>query len=60
MTKEKKLPEKEKLIWMYQKMYEIRCFEEKLFYLFLHENIPGTMHQYIGQEAVAVGGVCLS
>ncbi|MCK4815910.1 thiamine pyrophosphate-dependent dehydrogenase E1 component subunit alpha [bacterium] len=57
MIKEKILPEKAELIWMYQKMYEIRCFEEKLFYLFLHDNVPGTMHQYIGEEAVAVG-VC--
>lgn len=57
MICEDMLPGKGKLVWMYHKMYEIRCFEEKLFYLFLHDDIPGTMHQYIGQEAVAVG-VC--
>ncbi|MFH0797587.1 MAG: thiamine pyrophosphate-dependent dehydrogenase E1 component subunit alpha [Candidatus Omnitrophota bacterium] len=57
MTNKTILPEKEKLVWMYRKMYEIRCFEEKLYYLFLTENLPGTMHQYIGEEAVAVG-VC--
>jgi len=46
---------KEKKLRLYRKMYEIRAFEEKLYYLFLHENVPGTMHQYNGQEAVAVG-----
>lgn len=51
------LPEKNKLIQMYQKMYEIRRFEDKLYQLFLTETMPGTMHQYNGQEAIAVG-VC--
>lgn len=42
---------------LYKRMLAIRRFEEKLFQLFLTRAMPGTMHQYIGQEAVAVG-VC--
>jgi TPP-dependent pyruvate/acetoin dehydrogenase alpha subunit len=38
-------------------MVQIRRFEEELFRLFLKRPMPGSMHQYIGQEAVAVG-VC--
>jgi TPP-dependent pyruvate/acetoin dehydrogenase alpha subunit len=38
-------------------MVQIRKFEEELFRLFLNRPMPGSMHQYIGQEAVAVG-VC--
>ena len=55
MTKAKiKIP-KEKKLHMLRQMYKIRAFEEKLYYLFLYDNVPGTMHQYNGQEAVAVG-----
>ena len=42
---------------MYKDMLSIRKFEEMLFYLFSTRKMPGTMHQYDGQEAVAVG-VC--
>jgi len=42
---------------MYEDMFCIRKFEEMLFYLFSTRKMPGTMHQYDGQEAVAVG-VC--
>jgi len=42
---------------MYHKMVLIRTFEDKLYFLFLNTIMPGTMHQYNGQEAVAVG-VC--
>jgi pyruvate dehydrogenase E1 component alpha subunit len=48
---------REKLIEMYRKMLEIRHFEEKVYYLFSQGYIPGTIHLYTGQEAVAVG-VC--
>lgn len=48
---------KGKLVRMYRKMREIREFEEKLYYLFLTGSMPGTIHQYTGQEAIAVG-VC--
>ncbi|MBU7011027.1 MAG: thiamine pyrophosphate-dependent dehydrogenase E1 component subunit alpha [Theionarchaea archaeon] len=44
-------------IEMYRKMLEIRKFEEKVYDLFTQNLIPGTMHLYIGEEAVAVG-VC--
>ncbi|MBU7024006.1 MAG: pyruvate dehydrogenase (acetyl-transferring) E1 component subunit alpha [Theionarchaea archaeon] len=44
-------------IEMYKKMLEIRKFEEKVYDLFTQNLIPGTMHLYMGEEAVAVG-VC--
>ncbi len=46
-----------KAIGMYNKMLEIRQFEEKIRFLFLEGKMPGTIHQYIGMEACAVG-VC--
>ncbi len=42
---------------LYEKMVLIRKFEEKLYELFLTRPMPGTMHQYDGEEAVAAG-VC--
>jgi len=48
---------KEKLVEMYKKMFEIRCFEEKVFELYAQNLVPGTIHLYAGEEAVAVG-VC--
>ena len=42
---------------MYKNMVLIRKFEEKLFFLFSTRSMPGSMHQYNGQEAVACG-VC--
>jgi pyruvate dehydrogenase E1 component alpha subunit len=42
---------------MYRRMLEIREFEEQIRFLFLEGKMPGTVHQYIGQEACAVG-VC--
>jgi TPP-dependent pyruvate/acetoin dehydrogenase alpha subunit len=36
-------------------MLLIRRFEETVYYLFLEGEIPGTLHQYQGQEAVAAG-----
>jgi len=47
--------EKEKLIDMYRTMVRIRCFEERAIKEFAAGNIPGSVHSYIGQEAVAVG-----
>ncbi|MCK5563385.1 pyruvate dehydrogenase (acetyl-transferring) E1 component subunit alpha [Candidatus Bathyarchaeota archaeon] len=38
-------------------MLEIRCFEEKVYDLYGQNLVPGTIHLYAGQEAVAVG-VC--
>jgi TPP-dependent pyruvate/acetoin dehydrogenase alpha subunit len=42
---------------LYRRMLLIRRFEERVYRLFLEGEIPGTLHQYQGQEAVAVG-VC--
>jgi pyruvate dehydrogenase E1 component alpha subunit len=50
-------PPEEKLIEMYRKMLEIRLFEEKVFELYGQNLVPGTIHLYAGEEAVAVG-VC--
>lgn len=49
------MPEKEKAIGMYKKMYQIRQYEETIYYLFLEGIMPGTIHQSHGQEACAVG-----
>jgi len=42
---------------MFSKMLEIRFFEEKVFELYGQNLVPGTIHLYAGEEAVAVG-VC--
>jgi len=47
----------EKMIELYKNMVTIRRFEEKVSELFAKGAIPGFVHLYIGQEAVAVG-VC--
>jgi len=44
---------------MYHDMLRIRSFEKRVYKLFLQGAIPGTVHLYAGQEAVAVG-VCVS
>jgi pyruvate dehydrogenase E1 component alpha subunit len=51
------LPEQQTMIEMYRRMVRIRQFEEKAYYLFVQGILPGTVHLYAGQEAVAVG-VC--
>ncbi|WEG10759.1 thiamine pyrophosphate-dependent dehydrogenase E1 component subunit alpha [Pullulanibacillus sp. KACC 23026] len=48
---------KGKAQWMYQKMLEIRHFEDKVHELFAKGILPGFVHLYAGEEAVAVG-VC--
>jgi len=48
---------RDQLLKMYQLMVTIRRFEDRLYQLFLQGLVPGTLHQYQGQEAVAVG-VC--
>ena len=42
---------------LYRRMQLIRRFEERVYLVYLQGEIPGTLHQYQGQEAVAVG-VC--
>lgn len=48
-------PAREKALGMYRKMYEIRKYEESIYYLFLEGIMPGTIHQSTGEEACAVG-----
>jgi TPP-dependent pyruvate/acetoin dehydrogenase alpha subunit len=45
------------LLAMYRMMVRIRRFEDTLYNLFLQGLVPGTLHQYQGQEAAAAG-VC--
>ena len=47
----------DKQIDLYKKMIEIRLFEEKIQDLYARGLVPGSVHLYIGQEAVAAG-VC--
>ncbi|MDI6600604.1 MAG: thiamine pyrophosphate-dependent dehydrogenase E1 component subunit alpha [Thermoanaerobacteraceae bacterium] len=47
--------DKELLIKMYMNMVKIRRFEEKANELFLNGEIPGFVHLYIGEEAIATG-----
>jgi TPP-dependent pyruvate/acetoin dehydrogenase alpha subunit len=49
--------EKGKLIDMYRTMLQIRRFEESVAREFAAGNIPGSVHTYIGEEAVAVGAM---
>jgi pyruvate dehydrogenase E1 component alpha subunit len=48
---------KQKAKWMYEKMCEIRQFEDKVHEIFQTGVLPGFVHLYAGQEAVAAG-VC--
>ena len=48
-------PGKEKLIEMYRTMVRIRAFEERVSKEFAAGNIPGFVHVYIGEEAIATG-----
>ena len=47
----------ELLLGLYERMLDIREFEEGVKFLFLEGSMPGTIHQCQGQEATAVG-VC--
>ncbi|WLR51647.1 thiamine pyrophosphate-dependent dehydrogenase E1 component subunit alpha [Bacillus tianshenii] len=47
----------EKAKWMYEKMCEIRRFEDKVHEKFSTGILPGFVHLYAGEEAIAVG-VC--
>jgi pyruvate dehydrogenase E1 component alpha subunit len=51
-----KIPE-EKLKFMYEQMVRIRFFEEQVKDLFAAGEMPGFVHLYLGQEAIA-SGVC--
>lgn len=47
--------EKEQAHWIYKTMNEIRSFEEKVHKIFSDGRIPGFVHLYVGEEAVATG-----
>ncbi len=49
--------EREALLGLYTTMVRIRRFEERVASEFYAGNIPGFVHSYIGQEAIATG-VC--
>ena len=49
--------DKQFLLSLYKRMALIRQFEERVKFLFLEGVMPGTIHQYNGQEGIAVG-VC--
>jgi pyruvate dehydrogenase E1 component alpha subunit len=51
------MPDNSLLLDMYRQMLTIRFFEEKVFELYGQNLVPGTIHLYAGEEAVAVG-VC--
>lgn len=48
---------KEKLLGFYETMMTIRAFENKAVELFADNQLPGFVHLYLGEEAVATG-VC--
>jgi len=43
------------LLALYADLVRLRAFEDRVYQLFLKGELPGTVHQYQGQEAVAVG-----
>jgi len=51
------LPDRATALDLYRVMRRIREFEDRVFQYFQAGRIPGTVHQYQGQEAVAAG-VC--
>jgi pyruvate dehydrogenase E1 component alpha subunit len=46
---------KEKFLWMYERMRLIRTFEDRVADLFTQGKLPGFVHLYAGEEAIAVG-----
>ena len=51
---------KEQLLKAYREMRTIREFEERIHVEFATGDIPGFVHLYAGEEAVAVGGLPLA
>ena len=49
---------KETLLWAYERMKRIRTFEDRTAELFAQGTLPGFVHLYAGEEAIAVG-VCI-
>jgi pyruvate dehydrogenase E1 component alpha subunit len=48
-------PSREKLVWMYKTMVQIRSFELRVMDLYARDRLPGFLHPVVGQEAVPVG-----
>ena len=46
---------KEILVELYTRTLKVRLFEEKVWELFGQNLVPGTLHLYLGQEAIAAG-----
>lgn len=44
---------KERALWIYTKMHEIRDFEERVYRLFEENKLRGSVHLYTGEEAIA-------
>ena len=51
------LEDTERWLHMYEQMLRIRVFEEHVNILYTTAKMPGLAHLYIGEEAIAVGGV---
>lgn len=52
------MPDGSTLLSLYETMLRIRRFEEEVNLLFLGGNMPGTIHLYMGEEAIGAG-VCI-
>lgn len=46
---------RDELVGLYRTMLLIRRFEERVEYLYAHGKLPGFVHLYIGEEAIATG-----
>lgn len=55
MKAEEQVLSRDQAKWMYQKMLEIRKFEDAVHVLFGQGKLPGFVHLYAGEEAIAVG-----
>jgi len=47
--------EKEKVYWIYKKIFTIRFFEERIKKIAKEKTVPGYLHTCIGSEAICVG-----
>ena len=47
--------EKEKINWIYKKIFTIRFFEERIKKIAIEKTVPGYLHTCIGSEAICVG-----
>jgi 2-oxoisovalerate dehydrogenase E1 component len=54
-AKSKETPDREELLRLYQKMMMIRRFEQTAQAMYRNSELPGFIHLYIGEEAVAAG-----